>query len=119
MQFYLPLVLSGIISGSTVLAQAAPVAQEAAVANEVTGYASPGCTESTTFTYTATDTFKCIESTTPGTKSVNVPQGVRCSLFASTGCSGSAQLIGAPACVELTIPDVKSFACILYNGPVN
>ena len=104
MQFYLLLILSGVISGSTVLAQ------------EVIGYASPGCTGSTTFTYTATTRFKCNEATNPGTMSVNLPQNVRCGVYEGPECTGNPQLIYVPGCVTVQFPTVGSYACIHSEG---
>jgi len=112
MQFYLLLALSGVISGSTVLAQQTPP-------NVVTGYHAPGCTGPDTFTYTATTSMTCTPVADPGSRSVNVPPGVRCAFYAGPGCSGAPQLVGAPACVAITLPTLQSFVCIQYQGNVN
>ena len=101
MQFYLLLALSGVISGSTVLAQV------------VTGYPAAGCSGTSTFTYTVTTTPTCTDTTASDTKSVNLPAGVGCELFADRGCQGASQPIGDEGCKPVTLSSVGSYACIL------
>ena len=101
MQFYLLLALSGVISGSTVLAQVA------------TGYAAAGCSGATTFTYTVTATPTCTDTTASDTKSVDLPAGARCALYESSGCAGTPELLDTPGCAAVELPSVGSFACVL------
>jgi len=98
MQSYLLLVLSGVISGSTVLAQ------------EVAGYAAPGCSGSTTFTYTPTTVLKCFNTTELDTKSVKVPEGAQCGLYLHENCVKN-PLIVNPGCTEIDLESVKSYTC--------
>jgi len=100
MQFYLLLALSGVISGNAVLAQGA------------IGYAAPQCSGLTTFTYTPSTLPTCSDITSPGTKSVNLPQGVLCVLYESPGCAGSAQNLDNPSCIAVELSRVGSYSCI-------
>ena len=104
MQFYLLLVLSGVISGSTVLAQT------------VTGYSAAGCSGDTIFTYTATCTSQCVELDNPGTLSVDLPQGVQCVLFMRPGCDEPSQPFINPGCNTVTISGVRSYFCLADEG---
>jgi len=102
MQFYLLLTLSGVIGGAV-------LAQELTV----TGHAGPECSGATTFTYTANNTPTCSDITDPGTKSVSVPEGVRCGLYTGSDCKGQPQLIDDPGCIPVRLPSVGSYACVI------
>ena len=104
MQFYLLLALSGVISGSTVLAQA------------VTGYDIARCSGTATFTYTATCTPKCFDTTNTNTKSLYVPEGVGCALYEQTGCVGTSQNFDNPSCAAVDLQSVGSYVCVRIQG---
>jgi len=101
MQFYLLLALSGIISGSAVLAK------------EFTGHIDPGCFGPTTFTFTVTSTASCTRTTRPDTRSVKLPEGAQCVLYAGPDCKGPPTLINNPGCTA--VPSVGSYACVLVD----
>jgi len=109
MQFYLLLALSGVISGSTVLAQ------------EVIGYAVPGCTGATTFTYTATTTTTCsnLDPNSPITGAIELPQGVQCNFYASPGCTEMIQAAIRPGCGAADFPRTGSYECFVNQGDGN
>ena len=94
MQFYLLLVFSGVIFGSTVLGQVL-----------VSDY-------DVTFTYTPTSTRKCSDTTTPDTKSVNFPDGVHCLLYKSSGCAVILQPLENAGCKAVNLVSVGSYACV-------
>jgi len=105
MQFYLLLALSGVISGSAVLAQT------------VTVYDDNMCSGTITFVRTVTATEPCTDTTFVGTRSVSLTQGAECMLYPSLGCEGRVQLLDRVGCnpVDLSSP-VRSYRCIAVDG---
>jgi hypothetical protein len=103
MQFYL-LLLSGLISDSTVLAQV------------VTGYDDPGCNGNIIFTETPVCTPACTDITPPDTESVNLPLGVRCELYADPDCTGQSELFENYGCNAVTLDSVDSVKCFKDVG---
>jgi hypothetical protein len=93
MQFYLLILsdfLSGLISGSTVLAQT------------VTGYYGHKCAGSIIFS-NALLHGGVHRSTSSGTKSVDLPRGVECELFEARGCRGPSQFLDNFGCNPITL----------------
>jgi hypothetical protein len=110
MRFYL-LLLSGLIPGSTVLAQV------------VTGYRAAACTGKTTFSVTPGPapacTATCTASDYAAVKSVDMPAGSRCELYDGPDCMGGYQILDAPSaptCSAVTLSVVLSLRCWSYQG---
>jgi hypothetical protein len=99
--------LSGLISGSTVLAQV------------VTGYRAAACTGNTIFSVTPACTAKCTASGSPKVMSVDMLAGSRCELYEDPDCMGRYQILDAPDapdCNAVTLPFVQSVKCYSYQG---
>jgi hypothetical protein len=103
MQFYL-LLLSGLISGSTVLAQ------------EAIGYDGAECTGRTILSVKPSCTLKCKNTASSDIKSMDLSQNVDCLLFEDPDCTGLARFINNLACSPVTLKSVGSFRCYKNLG---
>ena len=99
MQFYLLLVLSGVISGSTVLAE------------PVVGFETYDCSGSTLFSYTATCEHKCSDVDSWGGYSVGMPSDVQCTLYSEYSCGGVGAFYEQPGCHTISA-GVRSYDCV-------